>query len=129
MREQLKVGYLRDGDQKTFIEWVNSTPNNLWDDAVLKYPTLRIICAYNGAPVAFLPVQQALILESLAVSDIAPLLDKAQAFRDLVKAAELHASAQQMRELYFICKDETVLKLAEGHGFERIEFPIVRLKL
>ncbi|HEX8838460.1 MAG TPA: hypothetical protein VF748_16070 [Candidatus Acidoferrum sp.] len=129
MREQLKVGYLRDEDQRTFIEWVNSTPGNLWDPSVLKYPTLKVICAYNGAPVAFLPVQQVLMLESLAVSEKAPLLDKAQAFRDLVKAAELHASSTKLRELYFICKDEDVLKVAEGHGFERIEFPVVRMRL
>lgn len=129
MREQLKIGYMEKGDQETFVSWVNSTPNNLWDKEVLEYPTLRIICAYNGQPVAFLPVQNALMLESLAVSDKAALLDKAQAFRDLVKAAELHASSGNQREMYFICKDEDVLKIAEGHGFERIEFPVVRMRL
>lgn len=129
MREQLKIGYLRDEDQRTFIEWVNSTPGNLWDQDVLKYPTLQVICAYNGRPVAFLPMQQAMMLESLAVSEKAPLLDKAQAFRDLVKAAELTASAKGIRELYFICRDDNVLKIAEGHGFERIVFPLVRMKL
>lgn len=126
---QLKVGYLRDEDQKTFIEWVNSTPNNLWDKDVLSYPTLRVICSYGDSPVAFLPVQQPLMLESLAVSVTARDLDKAQSFRDLVKAAELHASSVQAREMYFICKDEAVLKIAEGHGFERIDFPLVRMKL
>ena len=129
MRQQLKIGYLREEHQKTFIDWVNSTANNLWDPTVLSYPTLRVIAAYNGAPVAFLPVQQTLMLESLAVSDKAELLDKAQAFRDLVKAAELHASGLNLREMYFICKDEAVLKIAEDHGFQRIEFPVVRMKL
>lgn len=127
--KQLKVGYLREEDQRTFIEWVNSTPNNLWDVDVLKYPTLRVICSYGDAPVAFLPVQQGLMLESLAVSATARDLDKGQAFRDLVKGAELHASSLGIRELYFVCRDPRVTSIAESHGFERIEHPLVRLKL
>lgn len=126
---QLKVRYITPDDQKKFIEWVNSTPNNLYDSGVLAYPTLNVLCSYNDSPVAYLPVQQALFLESLAVKQGASPLETGQAFRDLVKGAELHASSIGIKELYFLCKDENVLKVAENHGFERIPWPLVRMKL
>lgn len=127
--KQLKTGYITTQDQPKFIELVNSTANNLYDPDVLTYPTLRILKSYNSHPVAFLPMQQALMLESLAVEPESSLMDRGQAFRDLVKGAQLHASSLGIKELYFLCKDENVLKVAEGHGFERVEYPVVRMKL
>ena len=124
---QLKIGYIRPEEQQTFIEWVNKTSGNLFDADILKYPTLRVLTSYNGEPVAFLPMQQALFLESLAVKE--ETMQNAQAFRDLVKGAEQHASSIGIRELYFLCKDERVIQIAENHGFELVPFPLVRMKL
>jgi len=127
---QLKVRYITPDDSKKFIEWINNTPANLYDAEVLKYPTLKVVCSYGeNGPVAFLPFQRVLMLESLAVNQEAAVIETAQAFRDLVKAAELDASGTQCKEMYFICKDENVLRVAQGHGFERIEFPVVRMRL
>ena len=128
MRQQLKMGYIRPEDHGRFIELVNNTPGNLWDPGILKYPTLRILHSYGG-PSVFLPMQQVLMLESLAVEQSGSAMENAQAFKDLVKGAEQHASASGIRELWFTCRDEGVLKVAEGHGFERIEWPVVRMKL
>lgn len=127
--KQLQIGYMRPEQQKEFVEWVNNTPENLFDRDILVYPTLSVLCSYNGSPVAYLPTQQALFLESLAVKQGASPMDTAQAFRDLVKGAELHASNKGIREMYFLCKDENVLKIAEHHGFERVPYPLVRMKL
>lgn len=127
---QLKIRASQPEDTKEIADWLVSTEGNLFDPGILKYPTLRTISAYNGdGNVAHLPAQQAMMLESLAVRPGVSILDAAQAFRDLVKGMELLASTIGIREMYFICKDENVLKVAEGHGFERIEFPVVRLKL
>lgn len=113
-------------------EWLMKTENNLLDPDILTYPTFRAISSYDGETnVAHLPSQQVvvLMLESLGVNPAAGRLDTGQAFRDLVKGMELLASSFGIRELYFICKDADVVKVAEGHGFERIEFPVVRMKL
>jgi len=128
---QLKLRYLTPEDQPQFLEWVNSTPNNLFDESILKYPTLRVICSYNDNPVAYLPTQQAIVLESLAVKPGASPMETGQAFRDLVKAAELLASSFGIKEIYFICKDPDVVKVAEHHGFEVLpkEWQVVRMKL
>lgn len=131
MRTQLKVGYLRNDqeDQEKFIELVNNSPGNLWDKDILTYPTLSILRSYDGnGRRVYLPVQQVLMLESVAVEQ-PPAKGNAEALRDLVKAAQLHASRFGIRELMFISRDERVLKIAEGHGFERIEWPVTRLKL
>ena len=127
--EQLKIGYLRTEQQEQFLEWVNATPGNLFDRDILKAPTLSVLCSYNGSPVAYLPMQQALVLESLAVNQAATLMDKGQAFRDLVKGAEQHASSHKIRELYMPCEDERVIRVAENHGFERLKWPVLRMKL
>jgi len=129
VREQLKVRYIGPADTAKFIEWINNTPANLYDKDVLQYPTLQVLVSYGTDEVAFLPMQQVLMLESLAVKQGASPMETAQAFRDLVKGAELHASGKGIKELWFTCRDEGVLKVAEGHGFERMEFPIVRMKL
>lgn len=127
---QLKVRIARPEDSKEIGEWLVGTPQNLFDPEILAYPTFRAISAYNGdGNIAHLPCQQALLLESLAVKPGASGMDSAQAFRDLVKAMELLASSFGIRELYFVCKDQDVVRVAEGHGFERLEFPVVRLKL
>lgn len=126
---QLKVKLAGVDDVNALVEWLNSTKGNLFDPAILKYPTLRTLCSYDGQPIAYLPTQRALFLESLAVNPQASLMDKGQAFRDLVKASELLASSDGIRELYMVCEDEDVLKVATGHGFERLPWPIARMKL
>lgn len=126
---QLKIKLAGPDDAAALVEWLNGTKGNLFDPGILKYPTLRTLCSYDGQPIAYLPTQRALFLESLAVNPAASLLDKGQAFRDLVKGSMLLAASDGIREIYMLCEDENVLKVAEGHGFERIPYPLVRMKL
>ncbi len=126
---QLKVKFAGLEDSEKLIEWLNATKGNLFDAAILKYPTLQTLCSYDGEAIAYLPTQRALFLESLAVNPTASLMDRAQAFRDLVKNSQLVASSYGIKEIYMVCEDETVLKIAEGHGFERIPWPVARMKL
>lgn len=127
--KQLKIRYITQEDQKTFLEWVNTTAQNLYDPDILKYPTLKVLCSYNGYPVAYMPFQQTLMLESLAVKPNVSPIETGQAFRDLVKGAELHASGLGIKEIAFLCKDEQVISIAENHGFERLPWPLLRMKL
>ena len=113
-------------------DWLENTDGNLLDPEVMTYPTLRVIASYgDSGTVAYLPSQQAIVLmlESLATNPKAGDLEKGQAFRDLVKGCELLASSFKIKELYFFCKDDAVLKIAEGHGFERLPWTAVRMKL
>lgn len=128
MRE-LKLRVAVPEDTEKIVEWLNANPRNLFDPDILKYPTLRVLCAYNGAPVAFLPTQKALFLESLAVNPQANDLERAEALRDLVKGAQLLASSDGIKEIYLFGEDKTVLDIAEKRGFERLPWPLLRMKL
>jgi 1,6-anhydro-N-acetylmuramate kinase len=128
--KQLKMRTTRAEDATEVGEWLCGTPNNLFDPAILEYPTLRSVSSYDeDGNVAHLPSQQVLMLESLAVKPGISPMATGQAFRDLVKGQELLASSFGIREIYFVCKDEDVVRVAESHGFERIAFPVVRMKL
>lgn len=127
---ELKMRIARLEDAKEIGEWLVGTQGNLFDPEILDYPTFRAVSAYNGeGNVAHLPSQQALMLESLAVNPKVPILEAAQSFRDLVKGQQLLAISFGIREIYFVCQDENVLRLAENRGFERIPYPVVRMKL
>lgn len=126
---QLKIKLAGPDDAASLVEWLNGTKGNLFDPDILKYPTLRTLCSYDGQPIAYLPTQRALFLESLAVNPAASLLEKGQAFRDLVKGSMLLAASDGIREIYMLCEDEDVLKVAVNHGFENVPYPLVRMKL
>jgi hypothetical protein len=127
---QLKTRFATAEDAKEVVELLSNTNGNLYDQDILKYPSLRVLCAYNGAgPVVYLPSQCALILESLAVKPGVQPLEAAAAFRDLVKGYQPTASLLGIKEFYFICQDENVIGLAERHGFERVSHPVLRMKL
>lgn len=126
--KQRTLRYLRSEDQKEFLEVINRTPKNDFDPDILSYPTLRVLHSV-GAESVFLPVHQSLMLESLGTELGMSPLESAQGIRDLVKGAQLHASGLGIRELYFLATEDGVRKIAEGHGFTRVETPVLRLKL
>jgi len=128
--KQLKLRFASPEDAATLLEWLQANPENDFDKDILQYPTLQVVCAYSDeGPVAYLPVQKALVLESTArvpgISDA----DSAQALRDFTKAAELMASAQGIREIYFLCKDDRLAAMARGHGYEELPWKTLRMKL
>jgi len=137
--KQLKVRCSQPADAAILREWLESTQNNLFDNDILHYPTLEVACSYDeSGPAAYLPWQQVLMLESLAVRPGLAPIQAAQSFRDLVKATEFVASVKGIREVYFVCKDQDVVKVAKGHGFdvlgewdgERfVPWTVVRVKL
>jgi|SRR6267154_3281520 len=127
---QLKIRLAGVNDTEQLAEWLASTKGNFFDADIFKSPTLAALCSYNGdGPIAYLPAQNVLVLESLAVKPGAAPLDAGQSFRDLVKGMEILASMRGIKEMYLPCADERVLAVAENHGFERLPYPIARLKL
>jgi N-acetylglutamate synthase-like GNAT family acetyltransferase len=129
MMNQLKLKVGQADDVKEIVDWLNANQTNGLDPDILKYPTLRIVTAYNGRNIAHMPSQQALILESVAVNPEATTLEKAEALKDLVKAQELLASSFGLKEIYFLASDRTVLEIASKRGFEVLDMPVLRLKL
>lgn len=118
MKDQIKLRWATPDEAQTIVELLHANPENCFDPGIMKYPTLQIMCAYNGHVIAYLPTHKALILESTAVALDATEDETIQALRDLVKGATLMASGQQIKEMYFIVTDEKLAKVARNHGFE-----------
>lgn len=124
MSEQLKLKLAPPADA---LEWLEKVPE--FDKGIMGYPSLRMLCAYNGEPVAYLPIQRVAMLESLALREGLDDLTAAQAMRDLVKGAEIVASSDGIREICFLGTDEAMVKIAKHQGFEELPWRLLRLKL
>lgn len=123
---------IRDADVKTepVREWLASNiARNAFDPDVLDYPATSVLAAHNGEVITYTPTQPVLAIESVGVSKTASTQDVATAMVETVRAAAAFAYRAGVRELMFIGSDELTAKGAEKLGFERINFPVFRLKL
>lgn len=102
---------------------------NLFDPAVMDYPTTRTVVAHNGEPLMYMPYQQVLMMESLAPKPGISPIEEGLALREITKSVALLASQAGIREAYFLCKDERVVKFASAHGFEVLPWTTMRMRL
>jgi N-acetylglutamate synthase-like GNAT family acetyltransferase len=116
-------------EYEQFLLWFRSTINNLYDEDILQYPATQVLVAHNDKTIMFLPFQQTVMLESLAIDPEASPKDVAVSLYALIDAVRLKCAESGIGELYFLCKDESTSKFAERHGFTRLEYPIFRMKL
>jgi len=128
--KQIFVRLAEAKDAETFDAWVkNAQDINLFDPGVMAYPTTKTLVAHNGEPLVYMPVQTTLTMESLAPKpDIAPI-DEALALRELTKTVAFMASQLGVKEIYFLCKDDRVVKFAEAHGYEKLPWTTMRMKV
>lgn len=128
--KQVFVRLAEDKDASQFEEWVKAAQEiNLFDPNVMTYPTTRTLVAHNGENLLYMPVQNVLMMESLAPKPgIAPI-DEAVALREITKTVAFMASQQGIREQYFLCKDERVVKFGSAHGYEVLPFKVLRMKV
>jgi hypothetical protein len=97
--------------------WFTHTPDNLFDPDIARYPETTVLCATDGKPLVFMPIQVASILESLAVKPGASPAEVARSLELLIKSVALLSGGKGIHELYFLCHDPNVIKLAKRHGF------------
>lgn len=106
-------------DAAKLVDWLNSTPNNLFDPEVLKYPNLRVLVVEkDGEPIIFFPYHIVFQGESLALKPGADKKHLAYGFRVLENALLAFADCYGIREMSFDCADESFSKFAECHGWE-----------
>lgn len=128
--KQLKLRFARPDESKQVVEWINAHPENDFDPDIVDYPTLQVFCSYSEEGVeAYIPTHNVKVLESTALKPGVEISTAAQALRDFTKAAELMASSQNIRELYFLCRDEALSAMAKNHGYELMPFQVLRMKL
>lgn len=146
MRKHIYVRPATWEDGPIFKDWVEANKEkNKFDPAVMAYPNTITLCAYDeDGPLAFLPFQQPLMvdasgdkpiaetpmfLEGLAMRPGASKLDTSRALKEFIQAAVFLGHMKGTGELYFLGTDEGTDALAENQLFERLNFPIYRLRL
>ena len=131
MSKDVWVRYTRPEDADELLDWATRAKDiNLADPEILNYKRISFLCAHrDGKNIVYMPVQVTLTLESLCPNPEASELEMAQALKALIQRAVSMAEEQEIREIYFVCKDERVVKLAERHGFTEILWKVLSLDI
>ena len=121
----------RPEDRELFVKWtLENASRNGADPDVITYPTTFVLCAFNDkGPLVFMPVQQPLFLDSLAIRPDADPIEVAGAIRDLVKACIMQAHLKGAGEIYFISDEETIQTFAKNQLFHKLPVNLYRVKL
>jgi hypothetical protein len=86
------------------------------------YPTLRVVIAEDkGKPLAYLPVHNGLILDSLAWGDEVSPKEKLDAIRSIVDNIVTEAYHSGIRELIYVSSDSRIDETAaRSFGFAKV---------
>lgn len=102
------------------VEWLNSTPENMFDSNVLRYQSTVTLCVANGQPLLFMPLQVAVFMDALGKKPDIRKREMAFALIEVIEATKRFAKGGQLSEIYFFCKEKTVSAQAPHFGFEII---------
>jgi len=118
-------------DSQEFLDWSLAGVNNGFDPEVPRYGTTVTFAAFTSdGPLAFLPMQMPIVLESLAVKPGATPLEIATALRELVQTAVTQCHIRGVGEIWFIGTNDDTNRFAEHSGiFTKVEYPVYRLKV
>ena len=113
-----------------FREWVFNTPENLFDQKVMFYPTTNtLVVKKDDEPELFGPFQATITLESLAVRPGLTPMETARALKQFMEAIKAIARHTGVREINFICKDASLVEFLEGREFELVKHPVLRIRV
>lgn len=106
----------------TAIEWLRSTPENLYDPDVTSYASTVTLCVENGSPLLYMPLQVTLTMDSIGKKPGIRKREMAFALVELIEATKRFAQGAKISEIYFLCVEQGIVEQAEKFGFERVMF-------
>lgn len=128
--KQIFVRPARSSDAELFLKWSLENTKSDFDPAAAQHASSFVMCAYDKTgPLLFVPVQQPLFLETLAIR---PGLDPAEmvtAWKNLLQVVVSQCYIRGSGEIYFLGTEETTERFTEKRGFEKLPYSIYRLKL
>ena len=96
----------------------------------LKYPSTTTFCAYDeSGPLAYLPIQKVLMMETFAPRPGLTELQQAQVLKEFVQATVTHAHQNGIGEIYYLGSDEKTDSFARHNVYEYVPLPVFRIKL
>lgn len=122
-------------DAGTFLKWAVENKGNEFDPEVVTYPDSFTLCAFDEkGPLVYMPVQQPMftepmVLESLAIRPEATKMEVAVALKELVQACVTIGFMKGTGEIYFLGSSEATNRFAEHQVFEKLDWPVYRLRM
>lgn len=117
-------------DGQLFAEWSRNTPNNAWDPDVALYPSTITWVAYDrSGPLAFMPMQCPLMMESIASRPGASKSEIAVAMKEFTQMFVSQAHIRGAGEIYFLGSESGTDHMAENQIFEKLNYTVYRVKL
>lgn len=121
-----------DDEREQAIEWARETPDgDLLDLDIFEHGSTFLLGArqYPGRTIAYLPVQQPLVLENLIFRPGLNDAERAVAIARLVQYAIAEGYRRDVGEVSFLCRHKETCRFAERHNFVRVDGPDSELKL
>jgi hypothetical protein len=117
-------------DAQQFLEFVTSTPNNLFDPDTVNYPSLQTLAVEkDGETISYVPFHPVIVVESLAhkpgVTPREHVLGLLQVDAVLAEIAKKYGIA----EVWYECADQRFVKFAKRHGYKAVKTTVLRKKV
>jgi len=130
MRKHLYCRPARPTEHQLFLDWSINTPDNEFDPEVARYPSTITWCVYDRfGPLAFMPVQAPLMMESIASRPGASKAEIASALKEFTQECVTQAHIRGAGEIYFLGSEEGTDHMASNQIFEKVPFTVYRVKL
>jgi hypothetical protein len=129
--KKMTVRDFEEKDSQKYADRLLAIANiNLVDPSVYEYPTCRtLVVEKDGEQKLMNSFHLVIVQEALAPQpDISPK-EHALALRALNDYLKKLARMSGVREIMFGCADPRVEKFAVKHGFEKLPFPMFRMKV
>jgi hypothetical protein len=124
---------IRQTEAKQFLEWsVANAARNNFDPAVASYQSTIMPVAYDAdGPVAYLPIQQPYVLESLAPRPGATDGQVAVALKEIFQFAVTMAHLKNVGEIMFFASDKATVDFATSRPkmFSPVPYQAYRVKI
>lgn len=119
---RLLVTQANSKDIEEMKEWLKTTRDgDLFDPDVLAHESTFTLKAFGSSgKTAFVPIQQPLMMENLIFRPGLTIAETGQAIVRLAEHAVEEAYRRDAAEVYFLCRDESTSKFAEGYGFKDV---------
>jgi hypothetical protein len=128
---KMTVRDFEEKDSQKYVDWLHALASiNLVDSGVYEYPRIAHLAVdKEDETVLINSVHPVLVQEALAPKPGLSPKDEARALRALNDALKELAFKCGYKEIWFGCKDERVIRFAQKHGFEVLNFPVLRMKV
>src|SRR4051794_15389328 len=119
--ERIVIRESKPDEKQEMLAWLGATHDgDLFDLDVLNHASTFSLCALGAESgrMAYLPVQQPLMLENLVFRPGLNDRERAQSITRLAEHVVSEGYRRDVGELYFLCRDESTKAFAARHCFK-----------